>query len=267
MNESKIQLAKLVEISVEAGELIKNIYKSKRLKVYTKTDNSPVTEADLKSSDFLIKALGKISSDPVISEEDKEKTHTGHLNSYWMIDPLDGTKEFIDGSDEFCLNIAYLRDHIPVLGVIYAPMSSEAYYGSKYEGVFKSIGLAKPAAICVRPLPDKPVFIQSRRHGKLDQIARLGQSAKCCVENLGSALKFGRIAEGKADYYLRYGPTHEWDTAAGQCIVELAGGSVNTLEGQTLSYGKSKFVNPEFIACSNPQIKVKEFVSNLKNCY
>lgn len=217
-----------------------------------KSDASPVTDADERAERVILAGLRAASPDPVVAEEEAAAGGTAprsSLNRFWLVDPLDGTREFLDRNDEFTVNIALVEGGRPLLGVIVAPALGLAYRGIVGRGAEKREGDGPWASIAARPLPESgPTVLASRSH--LDQqtrdyIDRLGAARVCTA---GSSLKFCRLAEGIADIYPRFGRTMEWDTAAGHAILVAAGGSVSVPEGSDLSYGKPDFVNGPFIA-------------------
>ncbi len=233
----------------QAGEKILAVYREPVHAVQTKHDLSPVTEADLASHHLITAHLAMLTPDwPVISEEDSEH-HTasgkiaGH-SVYWLLDPLDGTKEFIARTGEFSINLGLVVNGHAFFGLLYWPTHDLLYQGGTLIPPQKKPGHAPWQSIAARARPtDGGVLISSRRSGATPENESFAKR-----EHLGSALKFGWLAEGKADFYLRKGNTMEWDTCAGQAILEAAGGSVKDLHGQTLRYGKPGFLNPGFIA-------------------
>jgi 3'(2'), 5'-bisphosphate nucleotidase len=221
--------------------------------VETKADDSPITRADRAAHDILSSRLATLTpAIPVLSEE-SEAAHAysvrGGWRELWLVDPLDGTKEFISRNGEFTVNVALVRDHEPVLGVVAAPALGLTYYGARDHGAYRAEGEQPPARIRVRTAADPLVVVGSRSHrgDSLDGVlARLGPHE---LRPMGSALKFCLVAEGTADFYPRLGPTSEWDTAAAQAVLEIAGGAVTTLDGTPLRYNQREtLLNPSFIA-------------------
>lgn len=232
-----------------AGSRILAIYRQPEHVVQTKQDLSPVTEADLVSHDLLLKHLALLTPDwPVISEEDSEH-HTGsarHMDKpiYWLLDPLDGTKEFISRTGEFSINLGLVVNQRAFFGLLYSPVEDLLFKGGVNIASQKKQGVQGWQAIAARCRPaDGGILISSRRSSSTPENESFQKR-----DHLGSALKFGRLAEGKADFYLRKGNTMEWDTCAGQAILEAAGGSVADLQGNRLHYGKPGFLNPGFVA-------------------
>ncbi len=233
-----------------AGRLIMSLYAKPEHAVSTKADLSPVTDADLASHELLIKALARITPDwPVISEED-QAIETVATGPYWLLDPLDGTKEFIARTGEFSINLGLVVDHQAWFGLLYGPVDQILFRGGRSLPAEMRKADGHWRRISCRPRPqDGGVLISSRRSAATPQ-GELFSSR----EHLGSALKFSHIAQGRADLYLRRGPTMEWDTCAGQAILESAGGSVMALDANhaitthTLRYGKPGYLNSGFIA-------------------
>lgn len=245
-------------IARQAGDAILEIYRRPDFQVSEKADTSPLTEADLAAHQHIVMALTRLTPDiPVVSEESASIPFARRVtwSRYWLVDPLDGTKEFIVRNGEFTVNIALIDNHRPVLGVVHAPAIDVMYSAADGLGAFKQVAIrALPEAIQVRPLPwvdSHPEYtvVASRRSGldKLEPLlARLGHYR---LTNIGSALKICLVAEGAADLYPRLGPTSEWDTAAAQCVLEQAGGVLVDETGTALRYNtKDSLLNPHFFA-------------------
>ncbi|MDX2164853.1 MAG: 3'(2'),5'-bisphosphate nucleotidase CysQ [Gammaproteobacteria bacterium] len=219
--------------------------------VHTKSDNSPVTTADLVSHKAILKFLTELTPNiPVISEE-SETPVSVTTNQFWLIDPLDGTREFIAKTDDFSINVALIENNVAVLGIIYVPVFDAFYFAEKNNGAFKQQGDELPEKIHTRKInTDKPVVIASRRHANNEKLQNFFENIKDYERiSRGSAIKFCLIAEGKADLYPRFGETFFWDTAAGQCIVEEAGGAVIDVKGNALRYnGAPPYLNSFFLA-------------------
>ena len=241
----------LVNLAAEAGDAILEVYASD-FDVQTKDDQSPLTQADMASHRIIVAGLETLTPDvPVISEESGLPgfEERGQWNPYWLIDPLDGTKEFVKRNDEFTVNIALIEDHKPVLGVVHVPVRSTTYTGCHGVGAAVRANGAKPKPIGVAHESATPVRVvgsRSHRGASLDRfLQNLGDFE---MHPTGSSLKFCLVAEGEADVYPRLGPTSEWDTAAAQAVVEQAGGVVLELDGNPLSYNKkSDILNPYFL--------------------
>jgi 3'(2'), 5'-bisphosphate nucleotidase len=241
----------LVAVARKAGAVILEIYQ-RDFETLRKADRSPVTEADTAAEAVIIEALARLAPDvPVIAEEQSAKDGVPQTapKRFFLVDPLDGTKEFIARNGEFTVNIALIEDGKPVLGVVYLPAADACYAaaGGKAE---RRLGAAAPEAIAARVAPaDGLIMAISRSHadGEIERAKARGLNIAGTIV-AGSSLKFCRIAEGVADLYPRFGNTMEWDTAAGQAVLEAAGGRVETVDGAPLGYGKAGFLNPHFIA-------------------
>jgi 3'(2'), 5'-bisphosphate nucleotidase len=243
--------APLLPIARQAGEAIMAIYRSEHTDVALKSDQSPLTAADTAAHRVLAQALGTLPLGcPVVSEEDEgSQADRTRLARFWLIDPLDGTKEFIARNGEFTVNIALIENHRSVLGVVYAPAIDCMYWGGAGLGAFKMQG-ADSQAIAVAAGHDAGVcrVVASKSHLNADTQSFIDRLGQVQLVQAGSSLKFCRLAEGAADVYPRLAPTCEWDTAAAQAVLEGAGGAVVDLQGQPLRYGKADVLNPSFIA-------------------
>lgn len=252
--DALISLARrLIPVVRAAGDIEMKYYRE-GADIIDKADGSPVTLADRDAETLITKALADIAPEiPMVGEEAVEAGTIPDISSgsFFLVDPLDGTKEFITGGGDFTVNIALMRDFQPVMGIIYAPVSDALYYGAG-EAAFKSIGGAAEEAIRVRSLPPEGfTVVESKRHGDPEAMAHYLQGRKIAKSiSRSSSLKFCVIAAGEADIYPRLGPTSEWDIAAGQAILHAAGGRVTTLEGKPMPYGKAdkRFLNGMFVA-------------------
>ena len=243
---------KVVEIAKGAGLIVMQIY-NKPFKFKRKKDSSPVTKADLLSEEFISSALKKLATNiPIIAEDSfsTKKLPKKLRKTFWLVDPLDGTKEFISKNGQFTINIALIKNGKPILGVIHAPAKKSTFFGlvekkQAYRSSndnFKKINTRHPENL-------NPIFALSRSHGKGKKLENfLSKIKKYKKIEIGSSLKFCIVASGQADLYPRFSPTMEWDTAAGQAILEAAGGQVTDIKGKNLSYGKKGYKNPHFIA-------------------
>lgn len=247
-------LTKLRAIACLAGSAVMAVCVDGQAGATLKDDKSPVTQADLSAHRVLDKQLQPLLPDcPVVSEEaESSYAHRCQSRRFWLIDPLDGTKEFISGNGEFTVNIALVEEGRSVLGVVYAPAIDSLYWGGPGFGAWRCIGNAS-VAIRVSERNDGSVcrVVASRSHlnaATQELIDRLGPVQ---LVQAGSSLKFCRIAEGGADVYPRLAPTCEWDTAAAQAVLEGAGGVVLDLQGQPLRYGKPSVLNPSFVAAGS----------------
>lgn len=243
----------LIPVSRAAGE-IELKYFHEGAEVLDKLDGSPVTLADQEAEKIIVAELQRQTPHiPIIGEESVAAGHIPDVSSgnFWLVDPLDGTKEFITGGGDFTVNIGLMQDFRPVMGVIFAPLANELYFGAGNQA-FMSIKGGAEEKISIRPVPEAGLtVVGSKRHGDpeaMDEFLR-GKKVASMV-NRSSSLKFCILAAGQADIYPRLAPTCEWDTAAGDAILRAAGGRVETLEGKLLSYGKAerKFLNPQFVA-------------------
>jgi 3'(2'), 5'-bisphosphate nucleotidase len=221
-----------------------------------KLDGSPVTDADDAAEAVILAGLARLTPDiPVVSEEriaagDRPFRASAAPARFWLVGPLDGTKEFVAGNGEFCVNIGLVVDGYPAIGVIHAPVDDITWACDGRGAVFRTVrdGPRLPIATRVAP-PGGVVVVSSRSHARGPALdAYLEDFHVAGRRILGSAIKLAIVAGGEADLYPRFGPTSEWDTCAGQAILEQAGGSVVTLSGNRLAYGKPKFANPDFIA-------------------
>lgn len=244
-------VAPVIDIAQQAAHAIVEIY-NQGFTVHHKADNSPVTEADLAADRIITDCLARMTPNwPVLSEEgnvvDYEKR--AQWQRYWLVDPLDGTREFVNRNDEFTVNIALIDNGVPQLGVIVAPVSGVCYYGCRGYGAFKQAPDRAPEPIRVRRWNGKRLTVAGSRSHRSPRFRQfLGHFKDYSVISLGSSLKSCYVAEGRADIYVRLGPTAEWDTAAAQCIVEEAGGRMTDTTMRSLRYNtKPSLINPFFL--------------------
>ena len=247
-----------LEIAHLAGSCIVDVYSGK-FDVDYKSDNTPVTTADLAANDIIVSKLLQLDPRlPVLSEESHnvsfEERH--RWPTYWLVDPLDGTREFLRRNGEFSVNIALVHEHQPIAGVIVAPVLGIAYYATRGQGAYKQTGDEAPQLIHVRDALT-PVTVAKSRSPTVGPrlqhfLDELGEHDEI---PMGSALKSCLVAEGAADIYARLGPTGEWDTAAAQCIVEEAGGHIRDLHQKTLTYNeRESLINPAFLVFGDDQV-------------
>lgn len=250
----------VLAIAREAGAAIMGVYAEMLTTDATgsaallshKEDGSPLTKADLLAHQTIASKLAQLTPDiPVVSEEDAVSLeHRKSMRSFWLIDPLDGTKEFLARNGEFTVNIALVQDGRTTLGVVLAPALGLAYWGHVGGGAFREHnGRVEPICVAVPAEAQTGLLrvLASKSHLNADTEAYLRNLGPHVLVQAGSSLKFCRVAEGSADVYPRLGPTCEWDTAAAQAVVEAAGGSVLELDGTPLRYGKPELLNPYFI--------------------
>ncbi|MCD9500179.1 3'(2'),5'-bisphosphate nucleotidase CysQ [Photobacterium carnosum] len=233
-------------IALDAGKSIMTHYHS-NITVENKADNSPVTIADLAANEIIINQLQQLTPDiPILSEESPQTDwqQRQYWQSFWLVDPLDGTKEFINKNGEFTVNIALIENGKPILAVVYAPALNKAWLGDGKTAWL----VTKAGKEVIRLLPSTiPTVVGSRSHPSVGLEAYLQQLGEHKWIAVGSSLKFCLVAEGCAQYYPRLGPTMMWDTAAGQCIAESAGATVNDLDGFPLRYDREPLLNPCFV--------------------
>jgi 3'(2'), 5'-bisphosphate nucleotidase len=257
MSVSTVEIHKLIEIAQQAGHLVMLIYNQSTFDVTYKIDKSVLTRADIESHTFIYESLQRLYPDiPILSEESSENhayEHRKNWEYFFLIDPLDGTKEFVKRNDEFTINIALVKQNQPILGVIYAPAINIMYYAEQGKGAFK---LANKEHIALPRdtlrMHNKLRIAVSRSHACEETEAFLKILERSGNEVItissGSALKFGLIAEGSADIYPRFGPTMEWDTAAGHVIVNEVGKKIALINNHNaLMYNKVELVNPGFV--------------------
>lgn len=238
-------------IAKRAGEAIMHVYRTE-FAVEAKADASPVTAADRLAEKLITNAIRAEVTDayPIVGEEAFAAGNAPEVvgTPFWLVDALDGTKEFVRKNGEFTVNIALVEHGRPIVGVVHAPAVNVTYWGSSY-GTFAETGGGAPRLVRCRPRPrDALVVAVSRSHRNEETDAYLAKLKIKRETTAGSALKFGLVATGRADLYPRLGRTMEWDTAAGHAVVRFAGGSVTDLAGDELAYGKPGFENPPFLA-------------------
>ncbi len=260
-------LEPLYDLVQATGEEILRFYHSgEEVESESKADNTPVTEADIAAHHMLVAGLARFEL-PVLSEESAGDTSERRdWSRFWMVDPLDGTREFLGRTGEFTINIALIEDHVASFGLIAVPVGGAVYAGGRGLGAWKRVSEAWVPIHC-HPLPEAEtlVVVASRRHRgeKLDaSLAALElHYPGMRRDHAGSALKFCQLADGRADFYPRYSPCSEWDTAAGQAIVEGAGGAVLGMDGEPLTYNaRDTLLSPHFHAVADPSQSVWELL-------
>lgn len=264
-------LISTVEIATEAGLAIMGVYQQMHnaadqegsaVLVTQKADGSLLTQADLLAHQIISERLIALTPDiRVVSEEDSESIDRNlSLTEFWLVDPLDGTKEFLAKNGEFTVNIALIRNGLPVFGVVVAPALDLFYWGGPDFGAFRKRGeKTQPIRVARYDGGDKPMLVvASKSHLNMETTKFIANLGRHELVSVGSSLKFCLIAEGAAHIYPRLGPTCEWDTAAAHAILEGAGGYVLTLDGSSLRYGKKNILNSYFVASSVPQSALQE---------
>ncbi len=247
-----------IDVAISAGKRILEIYE-RGYSVEHKEDQSPLTEADMAAHAIIDDGFAEFTPEiPVLSEESANIPFDERASwqRYWLVDPLDGTREFIKRNGEFTVNIALIDNHEPVLGVVYAPVLGVYYYACRGQGAFKRDGVSAAERIHTRPHGHIPVTVAGSRSHRGDSLERfLANLGEYELISMGSALKTCLVAEGKADVYPRLGPTSEWDTAAAQCVLEEAGGLLTDMAMRPFRYNeKEELLNPHFFAFGDPRV-------------
>jgi len=270
MNRLELQttMPDLLRIARQAGDAILDIY-GQDFAVEQKADNSPLTQADLASHIIIRDALTGLRPDiPVLSEESASidfRIRSG-WQQYWLVDPLDGTKEFVNRNGEFTVNIALIQNHRPVCGVVHVPVSAVSYTGITGIGAERHSPDNSSQSIQVRkPCASPAIIVGSRSHANPKLLEYLSAVGDYELISMGSSLKFCLLAEGKADFYPRLGPTSEWDTAAAHAVVIAAGGRIVKLDGSELEYNrKESLLNPEFLVIADENRNWGELFRNYR---
>lgn len=254
----------VIQIAYQAGKEIMEVYDA-GFSVEEKSDHTPVTEADTAANKVIETGLKDLTPHlPILTEETKPTPYEERQAwpRYWLIDPLDGTREFIKRNGEFTVNIALIDGDKSVMGVVYAPVIGVLYYAAKGQGAFKQESTNEPEALHVRENCTGKIIIACGRSHPSEEfkkfISNIGEHE---IIRVGSALKSCLVAEGKADLYARLGPTSEWDTAAAQCIVEEAGGAITDTAMQRLRYNtKENLLNPHFFVAGDKSINWSDYL-------
>lgn len=262
----KISMNTVREIAHAAATEILKVYNTD-FSVEHKDDRSPLTAADMAAHKTIMTGLKKLTPEiPILSEESSEVSFEtrSSWSRYWLVDPLDGTREFIKRNGEFTVNIALIDNHEPVIGVVHVPVSGICYFASRADGAFKAEPDSPPQEIKTRKVQrDHLAVAGSRSHGSERFqlfLEKVGPGTE--IVTIGSSLKSCLVAEGKVDMYPRFGPTSEWDTAAAQCVVEQSGGLVTDLEFQPLRYNtKPSVINPSFLVIGDPEFDWRPYVA------
>ena len=248
----------LLEVAERAGDAVLEVYNRADVGVTYKEDDSPLTQADLASQKVIAEALQRLTPDvPILSEESKAAPFETRRDwsAFWLVDPLDGTKEFVKRNGEVTVDIALIDQGTPRFGVVHAPMLGTTYWADSSSGAFKVVN-GEQRTIRVTPhAPNEPLkVVTSRSHAGEETealLARLEAYAPIERLSIGSSLKLCLVAEGAAHLYPRFGPTMEWDTAAAQCVAETAGAQVGNVEGERLRYNKENLLNPYFVVSAD----------------
>lgn len=250
MNNLEETISVFRELCLEGGQIAMHYYGNLE-KVMIKADSSPLTDADLAIDEVIVSGLQRAFPEvPIITEERAVNHSTNHSTGrFFLVDPIDGTKEFINKSNEFTINIALIEDGVPVAGMVYAPALERLFWGAKDLGAFEEAANGSAKALAVRDTnSDALIVVASRSHLNAETEAFITKNKVASVKNAGSSLKFCLIAAGEADIYPRFGPTMEWDIAAGHAVLAGAGGVVHTIDGGPISYGQEHYKSPFFIA-------------------
>jgi 3'(2'), 5'-bisphosphate nucleotidase len=256
-------VAPVLQLARDAGEAIMQVY-VQDFSVEHKDDRSPLTAADMAAHHLIVDGLKALTPDtPVLSEESADVDWNIRRNwqRYWLVDPLDGTREFVKKNGEFTVNIALIEHGIPTFGVVYAPALDELHYGIRGVGAFVCDGSSHIPITSRRPAAAPLHVAASRSHLDTRSAAAIERMGEVTLLGMGSSLKFCRMAEARLDVYPRFAPTSEWDTAAGQCVLEAAGGVVMTLDGKALAYNsKDSLLNPDFLALGDPHLPWRDWL-------
>jgi 3'(2'), 5'-bisphosphate nucleotidase len=247
----------LLPVALRAAAAIMRVYAG-AFTVERKLDDSPVTQADLESQRIILDGLQTLTPGvPILAEESAQAPWNERRawRELWVVDPLDGTREFVKRNDEFVINIALIEEHEPLLGLVAVPAQGLVYVGAAGCGAYRRLADGTRSPIRVAP-PAAPLrVVGSRSHSSGQLAAYLADLMPYEFLGVGSALKFCLLAEGKADLYPRFGPTSEWDTAAGQALLEAAGGHVTRMDGHRLRYNcRESLINGDFVAFNDPVV-------------
>lgn len=266
-SESSVLLPEVRHIADEASARILAVYDTD-FSVQHKDDRSPLTAADMAAHETIVRGLKALTPDiPILSEESAaiDFSTRRQWSKYWLVDPLDGTREFVKRNGEFTVNIALVDNHDSVLGVVLAPVTGVCYFAAVGCGAFRAAAGAEPVAIRTRrACPGQLAIAGSRSHGSEKLQLLLDQLDDPELMTIGSSLKSCLVAEGRLDLYPRFGSTSEWDTAAAQCVVEQAGGLVTNMDFQPLRYNtRESLINPSFLAIGDPNYNWAEHLQSI----
>lgn len=259
-------LEEIKSLAKLAGEKIMEVYATD-FDVEHKDDKTPLTKADMAAHNAIVAGLTKLTPNlPILSEESSKIPYSerSQWQTYWLVDPLDGTREFIKRNGEFTVNIALIDHQKPVLGVVYVPVTNTCYFAAQDEGAFKQELGQAPVPIKVRPCPKDNMIVAGSRSHAGDTLKKFIEALDVEIElvSIGSSLKTCLVAEGKADIYPRFGPTSEWDTGAAQCVVEQAGGHLtDTVNLLPLPYNtKESLLNPHFLVFGDNNVNWADYL-------
>lgn len=253
-----LNIEDLLNLTKKVGSNTLKYHRSQDLKIINKPDDTPVTAADLEAHNMIEKYLSQKYSFKIISEESHDvKSLSKEIlpDTFWLIDPIDGTKDFIAGTGDYTINIALIYNKQPLLGIVYAPYHGELFYAIKGQGAFYQKNDDSITTIEASKTHNDSLRILVSSRAKEEVIEKIKKNRFVYdVTKMGSSLKYCKIAQGKADAYIRFKPTSEWDTAAAQCVLEEAGGSLTDHSNKTLAYGKNNLLNSSIVALGNPKI-------------
>ncbi len=258
-----------LNIAVAAGREILEVYQNHQFDVDRKEDGSLLTAADRRAHEAILAELHTLTPDiPALSEESKQEVFAmrGQWTRFWLIDPLDGTREFVRRSGDFTVNIALIDHGLPILGAVHAPVKNISYYAARGVGAFRDDQASARAAIRTRSASmERTTLLTSHSHAG-PETGRFRRNlenrfGEVNIVSMGSSLKICLVADGSADIYPRLGPTSEWDTAAAHCILDVAGGSLIDTNGNRLRYNKPDILNPRFLACGDPSVDWTGFLA------
>ncbi len=263
----KTLLDDVLTVAVAAGREILEVYQNP-FEVDHKADGSLLTAADQRAHETILDGLTALTPDiPVLSEESNREVFAERRQwtRFWLVDPLDGTREFVRGSGDFTVNIALIDNGSPILGVVHTPVKNISHYAASGSGSFRRDGASSSESIRTRTIDmEKPTLLQSHSHAGPKTVRFRQnlerQAGRARIIRMGSSLKICMVAEGSADIYPRLGPTSEWDTAAAHCILDVAGGRLIDPDGNRLRYNKPDILNPWFLACGDSSVDWTKFL-------
>ena len=253
----------VIAIAREAAVAILDVYEN-AFEVEHKSDSSPLTAADMAAHHIIVDGLERLTPDwPILSEESADISweERRHWSRYWLVDPLDGTREFVKRNGEFTVNIALIEEGVAVFGVVLAPVGGTLWHGARGQDAYRRDGETDLLLHTRAPAAGTLRVAASRSHRDARTEALLARIGDTETIGLGSSLKFCRIAEGSLDVYPRFGPTSEWDTAAAQCVLEAAGGAVIAPDGRAFRYNqRPTLLNGDFLALGDPELPWREWL-------